>query len=74
MTDRERRTCILADVVNNMALFIRKYPPAEIPENDVLMSLQDFCNCFVDAESDPAGEKIKNYFIMKAYEKFQKNP
>jgi hypothetical protein len=37
------------------------------------MPMKDFCCCFVDAESDPTGQKIMEYFIANSYNKYMKN-
>lgn len=68
MTDKEKIS-ILTNAINEMALFIRQNPPASLPEDNKSMSLQDFCRCFVEADSDPLGKRIRNYFITKAYKK-----
>ena len=65
------RIQILISAVADMAQFIRDNPPACIPEKKS-MSMQDFCYCFVDGESDPTGQKIMRYFITESYNKYTK--
>ena len=65
------RVQILRSAVTDMAQFIRDNPPASIPEKEC-MSIQDFCHCFGDAESDPTGNKIMEYFVTKSYNKYIK--
>ena len=65
------RIQILISAVSDMAQFIRDNPPACIPEKKS-MSMQDFCYCFVDGESDPTGQKIMRYFITESYNKYTK--
>jgi hypothetical protein len=66
------RIQILKSAVADMAQFIRENPPASIPEEES-MSMEDFCCCFVDAKSDPTGQKIMEYFITNSYKKYMKN-
>ena len=70
MTNADR-VQILKSAVKDMAQFIRDNPPASIPEKE-FMSIEDFCHCFVDSESDPTGQKIMAYFITKSYNKYIK--
>jgi hypothetical protein len=70
MTNADR-VQILKNVVKEMSQFIRDNPPASIPE-EKFMSIEDFCHCFADAESDPTGQKIMGYFITKSYNKYIK--
>ena len=65
------RVKILRSAVTDMAQFIRDNPPASIPEKEC-MSIKDFCHCFSDAESDPTGNKIMEYFITKSYNNYTK--
>lgn len=71
MTNADRIQ-ILRSAVEDMAQFIRDNPPASIPDEES-MSMKDFCCCFVDAESDPTGQKIMEYFIANSYNKYMKN-
>ena len=70
MTNADR-VQILKNAVTNMAQFIRDNPPASIPE-EKSMPIRDFCQCFVDSESDPTGQKIVEYFITKSYNQYVK--
>jgi hypothetical protein len=65
------RIQILKSAVEDMAQFIRDNPPTSLPE-EKSMSIKDSCRCFVDAESDPTGQKILEYFITKSYNKYMK--
>lgn len=65
------RIQILRSTIADMAQFIRNNPPACIPE-EKFMSMQDFCYCFVEGESDPTGQKIMRYFITESYNKYTK--
>lgn len=65
------RIQILRSAVADMAQFIRDNPPASIPEKKS-MSMQGFCYCFVEGESDPTGQKIMRYFITESYNKYTK--
>lgn len=69
--NNEDRAKILKSAVKDMAQFIRDNPPASIP-NKEFMSIKDFCHCFSDADSDPTGQKIMEYFIIKSYNKYIK--
>ncbi len=71
MTDYEKITLytklkVLRHAVNEMALFIRKHPPMEISD-DELMSTAEFVQCFAETDTDPKGDRIVKHFIMRAY-------
>lgn len=70
MTNADR-VQILRNVVTDMAQFIRDNPSTSIPE-EKSMPIRDFCQCFVDSESDPTGQKIVEYFITKSYNEYTK--
>jgi hypothetical protein len=71
MTDKERIK-VLTDVILNMAQFMRNNPPGYTSDDDS-MTMQEFCNCYVDGASDPTGQRILAHFVEKSYNKFMEN-